>query len=189
MNGEKFEEGAESVVDAYNPHLLETFCELQLDVTMGDVTDDLLTAEIENIISGVKNDSLPDAKKLYRRELKLNTAESDVKARYIDYFTLFNKITMENGLVRCFSQTDGAREKCMRPLASLQPIALKKEARKQWVRFAKKGAATNPKLLFDLIVARATEHERQYQRLKSQKTKQTSREGNSTKLAKVKHQS
>ncbi|POM60306.1 hypothetical protein PHPALM_30853 [Phytophthora palmivora] len=188
VTGENFEAVAESVVDAFNPHLLETFCELQLDITMGDATDDLLTAEIENIISGVKNDSLPDIKELYRRELKLDMTESDVKARYIDYFTLFNKITMENGLVGCFSQTDGAREKCKRLLASLQPIALKKEV-KQRVRFTDKGAATNPKLLFDLIVARATEHERQYQRLKSQKTKQTSREGNSTKLAKVKHQS
>ncbi|POM66203.1 LOW QUALITY PROTEIN: Hypothetical protein PHPALM_17977 [Phytophthora palmivora] len=183
--GENFEAVAESVMDPFNPHLMETFCELQLDITMGDVTDDLLTAEIENIISSVKNDSLPDIKELYWRELKLDMAESDVKARYIDYFTLFNKITMANGLVGCFSQTDGAHEKYKRLLASLQPIALKKER----VRFADKGAATNPKLLFDLIVAQATEHERQYQRLKSQKTKQTSREGNSTKLAKVKHQS
>ncbi|KAE9000966.1 hypothetical protein PR001_g18645 [Phytophthora rubi] len=187
VTGEVFEAVTESVVNAFNPHLLDTFCELQLGITTADVTDAMLTAEIEKIISSVKNDSLPDIKDLYQRELKLNMSESDVKARYIDYFTLFNKITMDNGLIDCFSQTDGTREKCKRLIASLQPVALKKEV-KQRVRFTDKNAVTNPKLLFDLIVERATEHERQYHRLKANKQTSSGRDADTTKKPKAKKQ-
>ncbi|KAE8996878.1 hypothetical protein PR002_g19193 [Phytophthora rubi] len=187
VTGEVFEAVTESVVNAFNPHLLDTFCELQLGITTADVTDAMLTAEIEKIISSVKNDSLPDIKDLYQRELKLNMSESDVKARYIDYFTLFNKITMDNGLIDCFSQTDGTREKCKRLIASLQPVALKKEV-KQRVRFTDKNAVTNPKLLFDLIVEQATEHERQYHRLKANKQTSSGRDADTTKKPKAKKQ-
>eukprot|EP00644_Phytophthora_capsici_P007384 jgi/Phyca11/111844/e_gw1.21.259.1 len=134
VTGEAFEAVVEPVAGAFNPHLLDTFCEFQMGVSAATVTDAMLTAEIEKVISSVKNGSLPDIKDLYERELKLNMAESD----------------------------------CKRLMASLQPEALKKEV-KQRVRFTDKAAATNPKLLFDLIVERAMEHERHYLRQKKQR--------------------
>lgn len=95
---------------------------------------------------------------------------------------MFNKIAMDNGLVECFSLTDGAREKCKRLIASLLTASLKNEV-KQRVRFTDKDEATNPKLLFDLIAERVTEHERQYQCLKKQKREANGRDASATKNA------
>eukprot|EP00644_Phytophthora_capsici_P000802 jgi/Phyca11/109364/e_gw1.16.421.1 len=154
VTGEAFEAVVEPVAGAFNPHLLDTFCEFQMGVSAATVTDAMLTAEIEKVISSVKNGSLPDIKDLYGRELKLNMAESD----------------------------------CKRLMASLQPEALKKEV-KQRVRFTDKAAATNPKLLFDLIVERAMEHERHYLRQKKQRQGVAGREANVSNKPKSKKQS
>lgn len=128
----------------------------------------MLIEEIEHIVASVKNNTLPDIKSLFKKELKMNMGESDVEARVLDYFKTFNRITMDNGLAECFSQADGVREKCKRLMASLQPKTLKMEV-KQCVRFTHKAASSDPRLLFDLIVEKSTEHERQYQRLKQQR--------------------
>ncbi|KAE9205148.1 hypothetical protein PF004_g17642, partial [Phytophthora fragariae] len=46
----------QSIKDSFNRDLLDGFCELRLGINSADVTDDLLSAEIERIVSHVKND-------------------------------------------------------------------------------------------------------------------------------------
>ncbi|KAE8989490.1 hypothetical protein PR003_g9976 [Phytophthora rubi] len=165
VSGESYDAVVESVVDAFESDLLDVFCDLKLHLPLKDITEDMLLAEIKSIVDSVKNSTLPDIKDLFKKKLKMNMGESDVAARVLDYFRAFNRIMMDNGLKECFQGDDGSREKCKRLVASLQPASLKKEV-KQCVRFTHKAAATDPRRLVDLIVEKATEHERQYQRLK-----------------------
>lgn len=81
----------ESVVDAFDPDPLDTFCELQLGFLSADITDTLLTADIKSIVASVKIDTLLDIKDSFKRELKLDMAESDAKARYINNFKMFKR--------------------------------------------------------------------------------------------------
>ncbi|EGZ18559.1 hypothetical protein PHYSODRAFT_498366, partial [Phytophthora sojae] len=159
ISGEDYDIVAESIKEAFDEDLLEVLCELQLDTTPAAVTDTILLAEIERIVDSVKNDALPDIKELLKRELRMNMSESDVTARVLDYFILFNKITKENGLTACFSHANGVREKCKRLVSQLKPEAVKNEV-KQCIRFTHVPAATDPKLLFKLVVEKANEHER-----------------------------
>ncbi|KAE8955811.1 hypothetical protein PR001_g31958, partial [Phytophthora rubi] len=108
------------------------------------VTDDMLIAEIDKIIGSVKNNTIPDIKQLFERELRMNMAESDVAARVVDYFVRFKKLVTENGLSNCFDCDDGERQKCKLLVASLHPSALKDEI-KQCVRYTHKPAATDTK--------------------------------------------
>ncbi|GMF39814.1 unnamed protein product [Phytophthora fragariaefolia] len=114
------------------------------------------------------NDTLPDIKALFKSKLRLNMTEGDVEARVLDYFNCFGQIMRANGLTECFEGEAGRRDQCERLIASLHPAALKAEV-KMCIRFSHKPAASDPRLLYELIVDKATEHERQFQRLKLEK--------------------
>ncbi|KAG2795150.1 hypothetical protein PC111_g22276 [Phytophthora cactorum] len=150
---------------SFNAELLNTFCDLRLNIASVDVIEGLLIAEIEHIAGSVKNQTLPDIKALLQSKLRLNMTESDLYAGMLDYFNEFGKVMRVNGLTECCSGNDGVREKYKRLVTSLHPATLKSEV-KPCAHFTPKFAALNPILLLDLI---ATEHERQYQRLVTKK--------------------
>ncbi|KAG4058514.1 hypothetical protein PC123_g6519 [Phytophthora cactorum] len=153
------------ITKSFNAELLNTFCDLRLNIASVDVIEGLLIAEIEHIAGSVKNQTLPDIKALLQSKLRLNMTESDLYAGMLDYFNEFGKVMRVNGLTECCSGNDGVREKYKRLVTSLHPATLKSEV-KPCVHFTPKFAALNPILLLDLI---ATEHERQYQRLVTKK--------------------
>ncbi|KAG2979721.1 hypothetical protein PC118_g11587 [Phytophthora cactorum] len=165
--GEKLEERLEERTRrrSFNAELLNTFCDLRLNIASVDVIEGLLIAEIEHIAGSVKNQTLPDIKALLQSKLRLNMTESDLYAGMLDYFNEFGKVMRVNGLTECCSGNDGVREKYKRLVTSLHPATLKSEV-KPCAHFTPKFAALNPILLLDLI---ATEHERQYQRLVTKK--------------------
>ncbi|GMF21819.1 unnamed protein product [Phytophthora fragariaefolia] len=168
ISGEDYDVVITPIMESFDADLLDTFCELRLNTSAAHATEGMLTAEIEHITSSVKNKTLPDIKALFRSQLHLRMSESDVDARVLDHFNEFGKIVRANGLTDCFSGIEGTREKCKRLVASLHPEAIKAEV-KQCVRFTHKTAASNPRELFEHIVEKGTEHERQYQRLKANK--------------------
>eukprot|EP00644_Phytophthora_capsici_P005294 jgi/Phyca11/96003/e_gw1.1.1007.1 len=168
VTGEDYDAVVELVKDSFDADLLEVFCEFKLNVDAADVTDGMLTAEIEHIVASVKNKALPDIKGLFKKELKMNLAESDVTARVMDYFKSFKTIVDDNGLSECFVLERGRREKCKMLTSALKPPMLKTEV-KQCIRYTHPDAEKDPKVLFQLIVEKATELERQYIRLKGQK--------------------
>ncbi|GMF57946.1 unnamed protein product [Phytophthora fragariaefolia] len=176
VTGEVYEALAETILESFDPDLLDTFCELKLGRASADVTEGMLIAEIDNITSSIKNDTLPDIKTLFKKQLKLKFAKSDVEARVIDYFNDFGKIMSENGLVECFEGAEGEKEKCKRLIASLHPEALRNEV-KQCTRFTHKPASTNSRLLYNLILKKAKEHNRQFLRLKQGKDKERDNPG------------
>ncbi|GMF38611.1 unnamed protein product [Phytophthora fragariaefolia] len=166
VTGEAYDVVVQSVKDSFEPNLLDVFCELQCNSNSTDVTEGMLVAEIEHIFGSIKNDSLPDIEELFKTELRINMSESDVNARLMDYYKNFKAIVEDNGLTEAFAGENGPKQKCKMLIASLMPKSLKAEV-KQCVRFTHGTAAKNPKQLFDLILEKASELERQHQRLKS----------------------
>uniref|UniRef100_H3H1U5 Uncharacterized protein n=1 Tax=Phytophthora ramorum TaxID=164328 RepID=H3H1U5_PHYRM len=166
VTGEVYEAVALPIIESFDPDLLDTFCELRLNMASVDVTEGMLIAEISHVVSNVNNDTLPDIKTLFKVKLRMNMTESDVDARVLDYFNHFGKIVRKNGFVNCFEGNYGIKEKCKRLVASLHPATLNDEV-KQCVCYTHKPAASNPRLL---IVEKAKEHERQCQRMKKRDT-------------------
>ncbi|OWZ01011.1 hypothetical protein PHMEG_00027680, partial [Phytophthora megakarya] len=139
VSGEEYAAVVESVVQAFDPELLDVFCSLKLQVDADTVTDEVLITEIKGIVNSVKNNTLPDIKALFGKELKMRMNESDVEARVLDYFKLFNKNVKDNGLTECFGGAEQTREKSMRLMASLTPVSLKQEVKQcckemHWLR-------------------------------------------------------
>ncbi|KAG2846982.1 hypothetical protein PC119_g23764 [Phytophthora cactorum] len=145
VSGEDYEIVTTPITESFHDELLDTFCELRLNIASADGTEGMLIAEIEHITGSVKNQTLPDIKALFQSKLRLNMTESDVYARVLDYFNEFGKVMRANYLLSTAVATTVA------------------------FTFAHKPAASDPRLLFDLIVDNATEHERQCQRLKTKK--------------------
>ncbi|KAE8981002.1 hypothetical protein PR001_g24128 [Phytophthora rubi] len=168
VTGEDYNAVVQSIRDSFEPRLLEVFCQPQLNVEPADATEGMLTAEIEHSVSSIKNATLPDIKELFKKELRMKKDESDVNARLMDYYKNFNTIVEDNGLTECFSGVAGTKEKCKRLVSRLWPKSLKDEV-KQCVRFTHIEAAKDPRALFRLILEKATEFERQHQRLRLQK--------------------
>ncbi|GMF50374.1 unnamed protein product [Phytophthora fragariaefolia] len=149
VTGEVYEAVAETIFESFEPDSLDTFCELKLGQASANVTEGMLTAEIETIVSRI----------------------NDVGARVIDYFNNFGNIVRENGLVECFEGVDGKKEKYKPLIASLHPEVLSNEV-KQCVRLTHKPATANSRLLYYLVVKKAKEHNRQFLRLKQDNDKE-----------------
>jgi hypothetical protein len=168
VTGEDYNAVVQSVRDSFNPSLLDVFCELNLSVESANATEGMLIAEIERIVSSIKNNTLPDIEELFDRLLKMNMNEGDVNARLIDYYKTFNSIVADHGLTECFTGANGAKQKCKVLIANLLPKSLRDEV-KQCLRFTHADAASDARALFRLVLEKAHELERQHQRLRLQR--------------------
>lgn len=166
--GENYDKVVEMVKESFDSDLLDTFCEYRLGCTSDEATDTVLLDEINKIVGTIKNNDTPDVKALFRRELRMNMKESDIDARVIDYFKRFSEVVEEHGLKAIFEYADGRKEKCKRLAASLHPPALKNDV-KRAIRYTNKGAGQDPKLLYKLVLEKATEFERHFQQSKKAK--------------------
>ncbi|GMF52298.1 unnamed protein product [Phytophthora fragariaefolia] len=137
-------------------------CRFQLNVESVNDTDGILRAEIEHIVGSVKNETLPNIKELFMRELKMDKAESDVNAQLIEYFKNFSSIVEDKGLTERFAGTNGSREKCKRLVSNLWPKLLKAEV-KQCLRFTHQYATGDPRARFWLVLGKGNELERQHE--------------------------
>ncbi|OWZ08055.1 Cytochrome P450 [Phytophthora megakarya] len=170
ISGEDYAIMTTPIKESFNSDLLETFCELRLNMAVEDVTEGVLIAELEYIVGSVKNKTLPNIKGLFKNKLRLNMKESDVYARVLDYFNEFGKVVGANGLTECFNDNDGRCKNVSVLVASLHPALLKDEVK--YIQLTHKPAATYPRLFFELIVEKATEKDRQYQRSKTREREQ-----------------
>ncbi|OWZ11618.1 hypothetical protein PHMEG_00015337 [Phytophthora megakarya] len=187
MSGEDYDAVLTPISVSFDADLLNTFCDMKFYQESANVKEGMLIAEIDHIAGSVKNSTLPDIKALFKSKLRFNMTEDDVDARVLDYFSTFGQAMRSNGLIECFEGEVRKREKCKHLIASLHPPTLKAEV-KQCVRFTHKTAATDARMLFTLIVEKATEHERQFQRLKTTKHDQPGRDTSTPKKDKKKPQ-
>ncbi|KAG1712115.1 hypothetical protein DVH05_009354 [Phytophthora capsici] len=127
----------------------------------------MLIAEIEHIVESDNNKALPDIKELFKRELKMNLAESGVAVRVMDYVRRFKRIVADNGLTECFRLERGTREKCKRPIFALKPPMLKPEVKHIHMLLPRE----TPRCCFDS----SSRRRQSYLRLKMQKREASGR--------------
>ncbi|GMG17564.1 unnamed protein product [Phytophthora fragariaefolia] len=109
VTGEAYDAEALSICDSFDSEPLDGFGEMQLSVALDDVTDCMRIAEIDHTVSSIKNNSLPDIKDLFKKDLNMKLDGSGVNARIIEYYNKFNLIVSVNGLTECFSGNNGAK--------------------------------------------------------------------------------
>ena len=101
-----------SVKNTFDEDLLETACTYKWKIKKEDITDERICKEIDETISSVKNDTIPDIQALFRKHLKMDLSESDVAERVLQYFKCCDKLIADNGLKKCFKGKNGSKEKC-----------------------------------------------------------------------------
>ncbi|OWY96365.1 hypothetical protein PHMEG_00033380 [Phytophthora megakarya] len=116
--GETYEAVTRSMKASFDPKLLEASCRLRWNIKKKNVNDKTLLVEIDNIISSVKIEALPDVRALFKTELRLNLKESDVNERILQYFMGCDRVIEEH-----------AKEKCTLLVSSLAPEALKEDVK------------------------------------------------------------
>lgn len=75
-----------TVKGSLDSRLLNLWCKLRWKMEEEDMTDEMLLAQIDRIISTVKNDTLPEVSKLFKNKIHMNLKESDVHERALQYF-------------------------------------------------------------------------------------------------------
>lgn len=156
-----------SVKHSFENSLLSIWCDLKWKTTVEEITDDQIMKGIEQVISEVKNKSIPDIQSLFRHELNIDL-ESDVNERIIQYFRQCRQVIQDNGLQTCFDTDEGKKERCKLLIASLEPVSLRDEI-EAMVKFQHREAKDSEEKLFELILSRALEQERCFLQAKKRK--------------------
>ncbi|GMF48756.1 unnamed protein product [Phytophthora fragariaefolia] len=147
---------------------LRLWCRLRWHIAIDDVTDDHIRSEVDKIIANVKNNNVPDIDYEMRSKLRMDLTETDVSERVIQYFKTCHEIIDDNGW-RVFFEDDTGRKQLYRILvASLEPQALREEVERT-LRFQARNAKENEVALHDLILQKALEYEKMFQRHKREK--------------------
>ncbi|KAG3082330.1 hypothetical protein PI124_g18976 [Phytophthora idaei] len=94
VSGEDCDIVTTPITESINAELLDTLCELRLNIASAGVTEGMLIAEIEHIAGRVK--------------LRLNMTESDVYARVLDYFNELSKAMRASAATTVFARSASA---------------------------------------------------------------------------------
>ncbi|POM62525.1 hypothetical protein PHPALM_28315 [Phytophthora palmivora] len=165
-------DGANDVIvpvkTTFDQGLLRHWCRLRWHISIDEVTDDHIVSEVDRIISSVKNNNVPDIDFEMRNKLHMNLKESDVSERVIQYFKTCHDIIDDNGWRNCFSDDTGKKQLCRILMSSLEPQALRQDVERT-VRFQNRKAKEDEVALHDLILDKALEHDKVFQRQKREK--------------------
>jgi hypothetical protein len=156
-----------SVRHSFDEELLQVWCDLEWGIKKDDLTDELLNEKIDGIIASVKNNMVPNVAHEFLLHVKLNHSESDVKERVVQYFKSGRLLIDEMGWSEFFRDEEGQQMKCRLFVDSLEPKAFRDEVR-DTIKYQQRGAKSDEKLLFQLVVAKAMERERDLLRRKRQ---------------------
>ncbi|KAE9257594.1 hypothetical protein PF002_g880 [Phytophthora fragariae] len=113
--------------------LLRQWCRLRWKLSIDGVTDATILAEVEKIISTVKNNSVPDIDQEMAENLRMDLDEND-----------------------------GRNQLCSKLIKSLEPKVLREEIDRT-ARFQTRKAKEDEVVLYDLILEKALDHEKDYQ--------------------------
>ncbi|ETI44290.1 hypothetical protein F443_11005 [Phytophthora nicotianae P1569] len=138
----------------FDEGLLRMWCSLRWQISIDDVTDEVILTEIDNIISCVKNNNVPDVDDEMREMLRMDLSESDVSERVIQYFKLCHDIIDDHGWQQFFSGDDGKKQLCRVLIALFEPRALREEVERT-VRFQARAAKSDEVILHDLVLEKA----------------------------------
>lgn len=169
-DAEKMAEVLVSVKKSFEKSLLKVWCDLEWDVKVEDVTDEFILAKIDEIIASVKNNSVPDVAALFKENVEMNLGEGDVKERVMQFFAKSREFVEEQGWQAFFTGKEGTRLRCKLLVESLEPRSLRDEIA-MTVKYQARTAKEDEKELFKLILAKALEQDRDFQRRKRTRSK------------------
>ncbi|ETL89512.1 hypothetical protein L917_11571 [Phytophthora nicotianae] len=124
----------------FDQGLLRLWCRLRWHISMDEVTDGHIMAEVDKIFASVKNNNVPDIDYEMRSKLHMDLKETDVSER----------------------------ELCRILVVSLEPQALREDVERS-IRFQARKAKEDEVVLHDLILEKALEHEKVFQRHRREK--------------------
>ncbi|KAE9280453.1 hypothetical protein PR003_g27956 [Phytophthora rubi] len=139
-DAKKMAEVLVSVKKSFNKRLLEVWCEFDWDVDIETVSDKFILKKVDEIISSVKNNSVPDVVAVFKENVTMEMAENDVKERVMQFF---------------------ARSSLRDEVATI-------------IKYQARSAKQNEKELFKLILTKALEQDRDFQRRKRSRSKDQS---------------
>jgi hypothetical protein len=85
------------VKKSFDKRLLTAGCDFEWDTDVATVTDEFILAKIDEIISFVKNKSVPDVAALLKENVVMDMGESDVKERVMQVFVRSRESSMNEG--------------------------------------------------------------------------------------------
>ncbi|KAG3240428.1 hypothetical protein PI124_g14677 [Phytophthora idaei] len=148
--------GVKSTIDV---KLLDALCTLRWGINKENVTDERIMTEIDAIVQSVKNDTIPDINRLFKKELRMDMRETDVSERVLQYFMLCDALIEENGLKSCFDTENDQKEKRKLLIKSLTPEDLQTDV-KNPIRFP--AAHSHRQNMHDLVLEKALEQDRDF---------------------------
>ncbi|KAL3669953.1 hypothetical protein V7S43_005326 [Phytophthora oleae] len=198
-----------SVKQSFDKRLLGVWCEFDWDVNVDTVSDEFILSKIDEILSSVNNNSVPDVTALFKENItidilmqngSLSTAISSMgcalmiadaigsatfSRRHVvvrlsgsmilwrNFFARSRKFIEEQGWQEFFTGNEGSRLKCKLLMESLQSRSLRDEVTTT-VKYQARSAKDSEKELFKLILAKALEQGRDFQRRKRSRSKDQS---------------
>lgn len=164
-----------SVKSTFDEKLLQLWCRLRWKIDIKDVTDERILDEVDKIISSVKNDRVPDVDREMKEMLRVDLSESDVHERIMQYFVTCHDIIDDHGWHKFFQGENGMKQLCRILIESLEPRTLREDVERT-IRFEIPEAKDSEEKLHDVILEKALEQEKDYQRL--QRAKRNRSDGN-----------
>ncbi|KAF4039680.1 hypothetical protein GN244_ATG08205 [Phytophthora infestans] len=138
------------------------------------MVDEFILTKVDEIISSVKNNSVLDVAALFKENVTIDMTESDVRERVMQLFARSREFIEEQGWQEFFTGNEGLRLKCKLMVESLQPRSLRDEVA-TIIKYQARTAKANEKELFKLILNKAFEQNRDFQRRKRTRPKEQGR--------------
>ena len=135
--------------------LLEAKCTYEWSVDIDVVGDAKILLELTNEAAEAKNEDWTLFNQVFKSKLRMDMGETDVKARCLQYFMMFDSIAGDYGFTKVFN--DNPKLKCDKLLENLYPPTLK-----EWVAIEISRDDTikrNPPKLFETIKRMALKYE------------------------------
>ncbi|KAE9165889.1 hypothetical protein PF004_g29346, partial [Phytophthora fragariae] len=124
-SGESLATMMRPVTSTIHRRLLKTFCELELKMSVSEMTNDRLVTAINQILATMMNDQIPNVHAIMNQHLRMDLRQKDVKARILNYFDKFDELIEEYGLSVALDGNE--KLKCRLLTENLHPPGLKEQ--------------------------------------------------------------
>ena len=160
----------ETMKSSIEKQMLEFWCRVLWKVNLDTLTDEDIKRRLEDEVSQLDKDMIPNIKPFFKEKLKMDLKETDVQARVIRYFLLGEKITKDNGWTKCFESEKGKRKYCKILIQNLEPSELK-DMVEEIIDFHNPKALDDPDNLYEVILENARKQNARFLSSKKKKNK------------------
>jgi hypothetical protein len=154
-----------TVKNSFDDRMIRTLCKFQWKTTKEELTEEALLGKIEEILSKTKNGTIPDIEKIMKDHLKMDLRQTDVNARIAEYFNLMEDVIEKHALTAAFGGTNGVKRKVQILTEQLAPKELRFAVQHD-LKYEKSDAKADEIAFYDLVLGRALEQDREFQRLR-----------------------